>query len=38
MSLAMWSAILIAGVLGGAMVLYFAWPDVSKKTDDKEAK
>ncbi|MEM7719404.1 MAG: hypothetical protein AAF222_09375 [Pseudomonadota bacterium] len=39
MSLAMWSAVFIAGGLGGAMALYFAWPDVAKRSEDdhKEA-
>ena len=38
MSLAMWSAILISGVFGGALALYFVWPDVSKRTDDEGAR
>ncbi len=34
MSLTYWMAILLAGGLGSAMALYFAWPDVSKTADD----
>lgn len=38
MSLAFWAAILIAGIGGGAAVLYFAWPDVAGTRDDTKAR
>ncbi len=38
MSIAFWAAILIAGLGAAAGVLYFAWPDLAARRDDKKAR